>query len=237
MSRKRQRHPLVVPISEYPFTPETYPGRRPRFSFFFTPQGIYRVSLRTLDRFLSNRGFPRVEERFAVLAYGSNASPGQLLRKYENYGLKNVPVLFGRLVGAEAVYARRTAGNGSYVPATLARKKGSRSSWITLLTAEQFGAMDASEGRPRAYELAELTRAKFFVSKRQFTPLYTYVSVRNGVMTRAGKPVSLRSARQKRANSLLDSGQTVEKAASACLDYIIIPDLAPPPQRSQIIRR
>ena len=195
------------------------------------------MKLRSLDRFLTERKLPLLNQRFAVLAYGSNASPGQLLRKYQNHGLTNVPVLFGRLVGAEAVYARRTAGNGSYVPATLARKKGSRPSWITLLAGEQFEAMDASEGRPGAYELAELTKAKFFVGKRQITPLYTYVNVRNGVMIRKGKHVSLRSVRQKRAKFLLGSGQTVEKAASACLDYIAIPDLAPPPRRSQFIGR
>src|SRR6266704_527935 len=98
MSRKRQRHPLTIPISEYPFTPDTYPGRRPRFSFFFTPQGIYRLQLRTLKQFLADRGLPPLEERYAILAYGSNASPGQLLRKYQIRGLTNVPVLFGRLV-------------------------------------------------------------------------------------------------------------------------------------------
>lgn len=125
MARKRQRPPDRIPNSKYPFTPDTYPGRRPRFSFFFTQQGIYRLKLRTLDRFLAKRKLPLLNQRFAVLAYGSNASPGQLLRKYQNHGLNNVPVLFGRLVGAEAIYARRTAGNGSYVPATLARKKGS----------------------------------------------------------------------------------------------------------------
>lgn len=194
------------------------------------------MKLRSLDRFLAERKLPLLNQRFAVLAYGSNASPGQLLRKYQNYGLNKVPVLFGRLVGAEAVYARRTAGNGCYVPATLARKKGSRSSWITLLTAEQFEAMDTSEGRPDAYELAELTRATFFVGKRQVTPLYTYVNVLNGVMILEGKPVSLRSARQKRAKSLLRPGQTVEKAASVCLNYRVITDPASPPRRSQIIR-
>jgi len=175
-----------------------------------------------------------LNQRFAVLAYGSNASPGQLLRKYQKHRLNNVPVLFGRLVGAEAVYARRTAGNGSYVPATLARKKGSRPSWITLLTGEQFEAMNASEGRPDAYELAELTKAKFFVGKRQVTPLYAYVNVLNGVMILEDNPVSLRSARQKRAKSLLAS--TTGEDAANWLDFVTIPNPNPPAQYSQILK-
>src|SRR2546426_9841682 len=107
MARKRQRRPLVVPISEYPFTPETYPGRRPRFSFFFTQQGIYRLKLRTLDRFLAKRKLPLLNQRFAVLAYGSNACPGQLLCKYLEHGLTDVPGWFSRLNGAAAIYAHR----------------------------------------------------------------------------------------------------------------------------------
>jgi hypothetical protein len=131
-----------------------------------------------------------LDERYAILAYGSNSCPDQLLNK----NLTGVPVLYGRLKGAEAVYAGRKTQKG-YVPATLARKKGIRSSWVTLLTREQLAAMDTSEGlRHNTYILAELSNVQFFVGRSQFVPLYTYVNTRCGVMTQNGKALSLRWA-------------------------------------------
>ena len=234
MARKRQRPTHRIPISKYPFTPGTYPGRRPRFSFFFTSKGVYRLQLRTLKQFLKDRDLPPLDERYAILAYGSNASPGQLLRKYRDHGLDNVPVLFGRLVAAEPVYAHRATVRDHYVPSTLARNKGSRPSWITLLTADQLGQMDASEGRPNSYELTRLTRCRFLIGKKRVDLLYAYVNIPHGVMVRKGKPVSLRSARQKRAKRLLD--ETTEHTAAHWLDYVIIPNPHPPGQYSSIGR-
>src|SRR6266849_10490283 len=107
MARTRKEVPRRIPISKYPFTPDTYPGRRPRFSFFFTPQGICPIRLGTLGKFLQSRGLPSVDERYAILAYGSNACPSQLVNKNLDYGLTDVPALYGRLTGAAAVYANR----------------------------------------------------------------------------------------------------------------------------------
>src|SRR5215467_7339852 len=141
----------TLPVSRYPFTSSTYPGRRPRFSFLLTRAGIYRLKVHELDRMLGYFHLAPSAERYAVLAYGSNACPGQLLDK----GLSDVPVIFGRLGGAQAVYARRTTKKG-YVPATLAKKCQSRYSWVTLLTREQLRIMDRSEGRPNVYALASV---------------------------------------------------------------------------------
>src|SRR5258706_5658743 len=176
MAFKRQKPWRKIPINRYQFTPATYPGRRPRFSFFFTSKGIYRLKFRALRRLLKKHGLPSLDERYAILAYGSNACPDQLLNK----NLTNVPVLYGRLKGAEAVYAGRKTQKG-YVPATLARKTGTRSSWITLLTTEQLATMDISEGRRNhTYVLAELSNVQFFVGRCQLVPLYTYVNIRGG---------------------------------------------------------
>ncbi len=234
MARKRQRPPRRIPISKYAFTPATYPGRRPRFSFFFTPKGIYRLKLRTLDRFLADRGLPSVRERYAVLAYGSNACPGQLLEKQKKYGLSDVPVLYGRLTGVEAVYAGRKAKRG-YVPATLARKRGSRSSWITLLTKDQFPAMDRSEGRPGSYELAALPKPQFAIGRSRIVLLCAYVNIQCGVMMRNGKPVSLHSTSQKRAKLIFDPNATGD--AAEWLDFEIISHPNSPSEYSQILRQ
>lgn len=216
-------------LSDFPFSPSTYPGRRPRFSFVFTSKGIYRVPLGSLGRFLEARGLPPLADRYAILAYGSNACPGQLLEK----GLSDVPVLFGRLHGAQAVYAGRTASKG-YVPATLARKKGSRPSWITVLTQEQLETMDKTEGRRGGfYALAELPNVQFFVGQSQFTPLYTYVNVDRGVLTLNAEPVSLRSMGQKRAKSLASLDRSQE--ASRWLDFKAIPCPEVPARYSRTI--
>lgn len=217
-----------IPINRFPFTASTYPGRRPRFSFLFTREGIFRLKVRTLDAFLSERNLPRMADRYAVVGYGSNACPGQLIDK----NFTNMPVIFGRLVGAEAVFARRTTSKG-YVPATLAHKDGERSSWVTLLTKEQLRTMDDSEGRQYGtYVLAELTGVRFRVGRRHFTPLYAYVNIKGGVMALDGKPVSLRSIGQKKAKTMRN--KTIEMNPTACLDFKIIPDPEAPPQYSQL---
>jgi hypothetical protein len=231
MAFKRQKPSRKIPISKYPFTVATYPGRRPRFSFFFTSKGIYRLKFRALRSLLKKHGLPSLDERYAILAYGSNACPDQLLNKY----LTDVPVLYGRLRGAEAVYAGRKTQKG-YIPATLARKSGTRSSWVTLLTREQLAAMDTSEGRRHnTYVLAELSNVQFIVGRSQFLPLYTYVNTRCGVMTQNGKPISLRSTSQQRAKQLLASASGEE--SSKFLDYVIIPDPNLPSRHSEIVRR
>jgi len=230
--QRENEHLRQIPVGNFPFTPSAYPGRRPRFSFLFTPTGIYRLQLRTLDRTLATQGLPRVGERYAILAYGSTACPGQLLEKK----ISNVPVIYGRLQGAEAVYAGRISSRG-YVPATLARKKGSRPSWITLLTREQLKGMDKTEGRRDGiYALAELSDMQFTVGRLKFDPLYTYVNIRRGVMTIKNKPVSLRSMGQKRARSII-SETSAEAAAERFLDFTTIPYPDAPARCSRILRR
>jgi len=195
----------------------------------FTKKVIYRLKLRTLEKFLERRGLPPLGNRYAILAYGSNACPQQLLNKNPT----DVPGLYGRLTGAGAVYAGKKTERG-YVPATLARKKGSRASWVTLLTRDQLQAMDASEGRQHnTYVLAELSKVRFSVGRSRFIPLYTYVRIRGGVMTRNGKSVGLRSTSQKRAKQLLptESGED----AARWLDYQLIPHPNPPANFSQIL--
>ncbi|MGH7745438.1 MAG: hypothetical protein ACREQ5_11690 [Candidatus Dormibacteria bacterium] len=185
------------------------------------------MKLCNLGKLLKARGLPLPGDRYAVLAYGSNACPSQLVKK----NLSGVPVLYGRLKGAEAVYAGRKTQNG-YVPATLAGKKGIRSSWVTLLTRDQLAAMDISEGRHSGtYVLAELSDVQFLVGRRQLRPLYTYVDTRGGVMTRYGKAISLRSTNQKLARRLL--ANAVCKDAANILNYLTIPDPEPPREFSR----
>jgi hypothetical protein len=223
----RLKRPRTIPINRYPFTPGTYPGIRPKFSFFLSSEGIIRLTPSKLDRFLAARNVPPSNSRYAILAYGSNACPGQLVAKK----LRDVPVLYGRLVGATAVYTARRAKRG-YVPATLARMQGSRSSWITLLTPDQLRTMDTTEGRPTFYSLVELHAIHFCIGSREVSPLYSYVDTRGGVMTIGGKIVALRSATQKSAKAMLS--KAVRNESAKWLDYAIIPELNLPPAFSHI---
>ncbi|MCI0352392.1 MAG: hypothetical protein L0Z53_23490 [Acidobacteriales bacterium] len=230
MADRKKKTARRIPIDKFPFTPLTYPGKRPNFSFLFTPKGIYTLKVPSLDRALAMLTLAPTAERYAVLAYGSNACPGQLLEK----GFSDVPVIYGRLHGAEAVYAGRTNSRG-YVPATIARKKGSGCSWITLLTKPQLKQMDISEGRRGgSYALAELYNVRFLVGRRTFAPLYGYVNIDRGVMTVNGKPVPLRSMRQRRAKATLETASRNE--ASSCLDYTVIPYPEAPAEYSQLLR-
>jgi hypothetical protein len=54
---KRQEPSRKIPINRYPFIPATFPGRRPRFSFFFTSKGIYRLKFGALRSLLKKHGF------------------------------------------------------------------------------------------------------------------------------------------------------------------------------------
>jgi hypothetical protein len=225
----------LLPNKMFPFSPETYPGRRPRFSFLFTHKGVLRFGLRAIDRALEGRRLAPVSERYAVLAYGSNACPGQLMRKFrEEKDLTNVPVVFGRVAGAQAVYARRRTISG-YIPATLARTAGSRPSWLTLLTAQQVQAMDRSEGRPASYALAELPDVSFYVGKTKITPIYGYVAVKRGVMVMNRRPVRLNAVRQKRCQSLFEL--TKGDSAQGWLRFFEIDDMQTPTKTARILRR
>ena len=121
------------------------------------------------------------------------------------------------------------------MPATLARKGGERSSWVTLLTRDQLRTMDNSEGRHGgSYDLAELPDVHFRVGRRHFSPLYAYVNIKGGVMALDGKPVSLRAMRQKKAKSMRDRSSEMNPAD--CLDFKTIPDPETPAKFSRLVR-
>jgi hypothetical protein len=210
-----------IRLNRYRFRPTGYPGHRPRYSFLFTSRGLLRLKLGSLDYFLKSNNLSPLKDRIAVLAYGSNACPGQLLNKcIEQPRLDNLPVLYGKLHGAAAVYCHRLSGNG-YVPATLASSKTEQSTWITLLTSEQLHAMDISEGRPTYYQFARILDVDFTIGSREISPIYSYVNIRGGVMLLNGKPVKIRNVGQKEAKTLLRQASPGE--ASALLKFQALP--------------
>lgn len=94
------------------------------------------------------------EQRIPVLAYGSNASPEQLRRKFPQ---GTIPVLRGRVKDYDVVFAALIASYGS-VPATLFPSPGTVVEvWLTLLTPEQKAVMDRSERLGVAYTLGSVS--------------------------------------------------------------------------------
>lgn len=141
-----------------------YPGERPDSSVLIaggrvlpltpSPVGsgwavVDGVSASDLDDWLSLRGFPRLDERVAVLAYGSNANP-QEVEKFSRG--EAVVSLAGTLFGAGAAYCSSTRTDGQY-PAGLALtdpSRGERHS-LLLIDPDSQAALDRKEGAGRGF--------------------------------------------------------------------------------------
>lgn len=95
--------------------------------------------------------------RVPVLAYGSNASPLQLNRKFSRHfpGVE-IPVMMAEMQGWDVVYAALFAPYGS-VPATLIRSTGARVEvFVTYLTEDELKIMHKTEGAGSSYSYGKL---------------------------------------------------------------------------------
>ena len=156
-----------------------YPYPRPGLSYLFScrsgahaeiqawPAGSLPVPTHpnVLCEFLAANGAPHwvndLTDRCPVLAYGSNASPEQLYRKFGSLvavepGDKLIPVFRGTLDDHDVVYSASLASYGS-VPATLQQSLGTTCQvFVTMLTPLQLQVMHESEGFPHVYDFFRL---------------------------------------------------------------------------------
>jgi hypothetical protein len=101
-------------------------------------------------------------ERIPVLAYGSNASPQQLINKYPYLSdEEGIPVLKTALTGFDVVYSAHFSSYGA-IPAMLVSSPGTRlTTFVTWLTEEQLEVMHDTELGPdrdgTAYTFGNLT--------------------------------------------------------------------------------
>lgn len=208
----------IRPAADYPFTPATYPGPRPRCSFVFAA-GLVRplevgedgglrfaATGESLSGWLRGHYVADLDERTAVLGYGSNLCPGRLSAKgFHDLG----PVVVVRAVvsGLAAAWCagRTTEGN---VPATVvAAPDSGEVHGVTFLDGRQLACMDASEGRPDAYALAELEEGAVTLEGGwTVDPLLGYVDASRGVLSGAGGPLLVRDLGQRRVQEALDAG-------------------------------
>jgi hypothetical protein len=134
--------------------------------------------------------------RTPVLAYGSNAAPAQLARKFDPTGTATIPVIQADIAGVDAVYSAHITRYGA-VPATLARSASTTlHTFITWLSEDELSIMHESElGRsglaPGNYVYGELACVN--VTSKGFLDchlLHAYVS-RFGALGLDGHPISL----------------------------------------------
>jgi hypothetical protein len=110
-----------------------------------------------------------LDQRTAVLAYGSNAAPSQLKRKFAAT-LKDemVPVLKAFLPGFDVVFSARLSRYGA-IPATLAPSKGTvLETFVTCLTDGQLAKMHETEidtGKRGGYRYGVLSGVRMLVDR------------------------------------------------------------------------
>jgi hypothetical protein len=153
--------------ADYPADP--YPGARPEHSFVelggsgyrvhpaATASG-WRVGVECLDDWLSAHGAEPLSRRVPVLAYGSNACPGEIPWLREELGLTGpAVVLAARCTGVSAVWACGVRARDGQRPAVLVSAPGVvEDHAVWLVTPEQRRALDECEGRDIRYRLVRL---------------------------------------------------------------------------------
>lgn len=132
--------------------------------------------------------------RHAVIASGSNASPLQLARKYQDHShLLDQPVYVTRakLDGFDAVYSAHFSSYGS-IPATLAHVPGAQSQvFVTWLTDAQLNRMHETEAVGVNYDFTRLHGIHLTIENgATLDTAHAYLS-RRGCLNHDGQPVPL----------------------------------------------
>lgn len=160
------------------------------------------------------------KQHFMIVGYGSNANPPQLVDKFKDRNEicdLRIPVLKGCLRNYDIVYSARFSRRG-YLPVTITKSSGDTTveAWANILDEAQLKAMDETEGRCKAYCLAEIPGG-FEFNGKTFSPVYTYVA-KSGPLLVDGSPMKLAMAH--------DEGQ-ISKRTQCEIIRDLIPDVAP----------
>ena len=156
-------------------TAKRYPFPRPGYSFLYVDGEAWRLNSLsdTLEDaevnvdgrsvqagpLLRHRGIAApapLSQRTPVLAYGANAAPERLQRKFAPVGSTVFPVLQARLHGFDVVHAAHISSYGA-VPATIAPSPGTVCDIaITCLDARELARMHETEFRRHTYRFGPL---------------------------------------------------------------------------------
>ena len=172
----------------FQWDPLQYPFDVPSQSFTWSAGRVDSVSsFRRLDEMSAGR--------HPILAIGSNASPAQLTRKFDDIRFadpsspeSSIPVLTAVVDDVDVVYGAHLAWYGS-LPATLLDTTGARAHvFITWLTDLQMERMNETEGLGHAYQLRSTVGVR--CHGREVGSALSYVTV-DGVCLLGGDPLGL----------------------------------------------
>lgn len=166
---------MKIRDTEYAIAPKddplVYPGKIPDFSFLYLGEDLHQLELirgrrvgqahikwsddkpedarrnrESLNNRLVRMGATSLEFRYPLVAYGSNASPSQLERKYSQEGISSViPVIQGRLSGVDIVYSPHITSYGA-IPTTAITCDGVESHiHVTFINEMQLQILDQTE--------------------------------------------------------------------------------------------
>jgi hypothetical protein len=177
----------VVDVA-FPWDPLRYPFDVPLHSFMWTAGGVEPLPP-------SARVAEVCGQRHPVLAIGSNASPGQLTRKFSDQRFTDpaspqgsIPVLTADVDDVDVVYGAHLAWYGS-LPATLLDTPGACARvFITWLTTRQLETMNDTEGLGHAYQLRQIGGVRCHGD--EVDPALSYVTMA-GACVLGGHPLAL----------------------------------------------
>ena len=106
-----------------------------------------------IDDFLKSRGGAPLSERYAVLGFGSNPVPGQLVSKFGDDAV--VPTIFGGMADSDVVYNLMSGQGYAFADLALDQPGVKGNVAITFLDPEQLKIMNETEEN---YDLAFLPK-------------------------------------------------------------------------------
>jgi hypothetical protein len=162
----------VTPVGLWPSPrklPSSYPGSVPPHHYLLVDDWVHPLRFDDgaalhltaegawlpVDGLLAERGLPPMAERCGIASYGANRNPGTLTVKMEHYGYRSsgrgrvLPVLRGRLPGAEAVAAGLSSQGYFYADLVLGDPELTAEAlevWVILADPEQVRVLHKSEG-------------------------------------------------------------------------------------------
>lgn len=158
---------------------------------FAIPGGSYVVHADGYDEIKDGAPLPDLSGLAPVLACGSNQSPQQLARKFNNLGDHPIPVLKSRIKDFDAVHSPHFSLYGS-IPATLHYHPGVEAPLFTnWLNDGQLKRMHETEIGSENYQYVRLDNITLDVAGGgTLTSVFAYIS-RRGALCHEGKPLGL----------------------------------------------
>jgi hypothetical protein len=133
----------LAPIDD----PDCSPGLRTRSSYVFCGDHLLALDRLDFDVELAAVGAPPLGERSAVLAYGSNASPAQLARKYrDSVSSPFIPMTRAWVQDLAVGFCDHQSSYGAIPAAAFAAANVHSEVFVAWLDAAQLADLDATEG-------------------------------------------------------------------------------------------